>query len=148
MLSAVSIFYFPLIRGIGALEKFLHQIDGIVQVEIVHVADIDMDFPLELRPQRLPIPLHDVAKIVILAPVGGAVLPPHGLEHSGGELVGRGADGDVAVGRFIDAERRQPRHHAPGALRQRQGVVRHREVVQADVEVARARQAPDGRKNE
>ena len=41
----------------------------------------------------------------------------HGREHAARELVRRRADGEMAVGRFVDAERREPRHHASRALR-------------------------------
>ena len=43
---------------------------------------------------------------------------PDGGEDTARELLGRRADRDVAVGRLVDAERRQARHHAAGALRQ------------------------------
>ena len=43
---------------------------------------------------------------------------PDGGEHAAGELLGRRADRHVAVGRLVDAERRQARDHAAGALRQ------------------------------
>ena len=47
---------------------------------------------------------------------------PDGGEDAAGELLGRRADRHVAVGRLVDAERRQARHHAAGALRQAAGL--------------------------
>ena len=43
---------------------------------------------------------------------------PDGGEDTAGELLGRRADRHVAVGRLVDAKRRQARDDAAGALRQ------------------------------
>ena len=44
-------------------------VDRVVQVEGVHVADVQVELALELRSERGPVALHDVAQVVVLAPV-------------------------------------------------------------------------------
>src|SRR5665647_1189403 len=58
-----------IIRILRALEKRFHQIDGIVEVPVVHIARVDMDLALELRPESFPVVLQDVAQVVMLTPI-------------------------------------------------------------------------------
>jgi len=58
----------PVLIRLRALEESLCQIDRFVEVVIVHVADVDVDFSPQVRPQRLPIAFEDVAKIIFLLP--------------------------------------------------------------------------------
>ena len=52
-----------------AVEEFLHEVNGVVEVVIVHGAAVDVDLAAKFRSELFPIPLQDVAKIVILSPV-------------------------------------------------------------------------------
>ena len=47
------------------------RVDRVVQVEGIHVAAVDVNLPLQLRTQRLPVAFQDVAEIVVFAPVLG-----------------------------------------------------------------------------
>lgn len=72
VLRAIAIVDFALVkRGIGFLEKIFHQVHGIVEIEIVHVATVDMYLPLEFGTERRPVALQDVAEVVVLFPILG-----------------------------------------------------------------------------
>jgi hypothetical protein len=59
-------------------------------VVIIHVADADVDFSPQLRPDRLPVTLEDVAKVIFLLPelrdllVVGCDLVINYIEKKGG----------------------------------------------------------------
>ncbi len=44
--EAVAVFDFAAI--VGGLEEVFHQVDGVVEVEVVHVAAVDMELALKL----------------------------------------------------------------------------------------------------
>jgi hypothetical protein len=52
-----------------AFEKLLDQIDGVVQIVVVHIAAIESDLSLELWPKLRPVALEDVAEIVVFTPI-------------------------------------------------------------------------------
>ena len=66
-------------RVLDLLEDVLHQVYGVVQIIVVHVADIDMDLALELLADLGPVALEDVAEVVVLAPVLG----DRAVDHAG-----------------------------------------------------------------
>ena len=72
----------PVIRIGRALEELLGQVHGVVEIVVIHVADIDVQFALELGPERQPVALQDVREVVVLAPVRG-----DGVVYDAGLLV-------------------------------------------------------------
>src|SRR5262245_13788128 len=72
MFGAITVIHLaPVKRICRALQKLLDQVDGVVQIVIVHVAAVDVYLAFELRAERFPIALENVAEIVIVAPVFG-----------------------------------------------------------------------------
>jgi len=70
VLGPVAVIYFAIIiRICCALQEVFHEIDGIVEVVVVHVTAVNVDLSAEFRPKLAPITLHDVTQIVILSPV-------------------------------------------------------------------------------
>ena len=53
----------------GRLQELLDLVHGVVQVVVVHVADIDAQLAAQLGAQRLPIASKDVGQVEVLAPV-------------------------------------------------------------------------------
>ena len=71
VLGAVAVFHFAFVGRVAGLQKILQQVDGVVQKIVVGAADVDVELALQLRAQRRPVALEDVAQIVVLFPVGG-----------------------------------------------------------------------------
>ena len=72
VLGPVPVIHFSaVIRICRAFQKFFSQIDRIVQVIIIHVSAVDMDLSQKSGTQSIPIPLQDVAEIIIFPPVFG-----------------------------------------------------------------------------
>lgn len=71
MFRPVAVIDFTLIRRLRLFEEILREIDRIVQVVIIHVADIDMDLALKFGAERFPVAFHDVTQVVILTPIFG-----------------------------------------------------------------------------
>ena len=72
MLGPVPVEDLPLVIGVcGLLQEILHQVYGVVQVVIIHIPAIDMDLSPELGAQVFPVPLQDIAQIIIFPPVRG-----------------------------------------------------------------------------
>src|SRR3990172_7624388 len=59
---------------LGALEELLDEVDGVVQVEVVHVAYVDVDLSFEPRTELRPVALEDIGEVVVLPPELGDVL--------------------------------------------------------------------------
>src|SRR5690606_418637 len=61
-----------------ALEELLDQVDGVVEVVVIHVANVDVELPFELAAEPLaPVAAQDVAEVVVLPPVLGHFLVDH-----------------------------------------------------------------------
>ena len=74
VLGPVAVINLAVVVGVfGVFQEFFHQVDRIVQVIVVHVANIDVNFALELGAESFPVALQDVAQVVVLAPVGRRV---------------------------------------------------------------------------
>src|SRR5215468_7917852 len=72
MLGAVAVIHLAPVKWVGRpLQKFLDQIDRVVQIVIVHVAAVDVNLAFQLRTESLPIALEYIAEVVIFAPVFG-----------------------------------------------------------------------------
>src|SRR6185312_2430280 len=69
MLGTVAVVHLALVGRLGVLQEILHQVNGIVQIVVVHVADIDVDLALQARRQLLPVALQDVAQVVVVLPI-------------------------------------------------------------------------------
>ena len=52
-----------------AFKEIIHEINGVVEIIVVTLADVDVNFSLEFWPKLLPIAPEDVAKVVMLSPV-------------------------------------------------------------------------------
>ena len=75
MLEAVTVVDLSgVIRIFRALEKFFQQVNSVVQVKVVHIANIYMQLAFELGAQCFPIALEDVTHIVVFFPVVGNVV--------------------------------------------------------------------------
>jgi hypothetical protein len=70
--GTVSVIHFAGVIGIrGIFKKLLHQVDGIVEVIIVHVPAIDMDLSFQFGTQCFPVAFEDITEVVIFSPVFG-----------------------------------------------------------------------------
>src|SRR5436305_7340282 len=65
--------------GGSIVHPILSEVDGVIEIPGIHIADGEVQLTGELRPQRFPIAPHDGRKIVILLPV---------VEHAGIDLPG------------------------------------------------------------
>jgi hypothetical protein len=72
VLGAIAVIHFPAVgRPCQTLEDVLCQVDGVVQVVRIHVADIDVKLTFELPSEAAgPVPMQDVRKVVVLPPGG------------------------------------------------------------------------------
>ena len=53
----------------GRVEKLLDEIDGLVEIVVVHHAYGEVQFSQNFGTERAPVPPQDVAEVVVLAPV-------------------------------------------------------------------------------
>ena len=70
MLRTRLVIHFAVVmRVLSRLEKFLNQIDSIVEEIIVCLANIDVEFTFQFRSQLGPVSFEDVAQVVVLFPI-------------------------------------------------------------------------------
>ena len=70
VLGPIAVEYLAAIGWVGGfLQKVFHQVDGIIEVKIVHVADVDVDLALEVFADLGPIALEDRVQVVVLLPI-------------------------------------------------------------------------------
>src|ERR1700704_1911085 len=59
------------VRILGALEKVIDEVDGIVEIVVVGLAHVDVKFAFEFRSQLFRVPPEDVTKVEMLPTVLG-----------------------------------------------------------------------------
>ena len=60
-----------IVRVSRSLEDCFNEVDGVVEIVVVHRAAVDVDLALELWSKGRPIALENVTEVVVLAPVLG-----------------------------------------------------------------------------
>src|SRR3954462_6493278 len=55
--------------GAWVVHPILREVDGVIQIPSIHVADGEVQLAGELGTERLPVALHDGGEIVVLPPV-------------------------------------------------------------------------------
>ena len=72
MLGAVAIQDFAFIGRVGgSLQEIFDVVDGAVEKVGIRAAHIKVDLAPELGPERRPIPLEDMAQVIVFTPVRG-----------------------------------------------------------------------------
>ena len=56
-------------RVLCRLEKVVDQVHSVIQKVVVRFADVDVDLAFQLRTNLCPVALHDVAEVVVFAPI-------------------------------------------------------------------------------
>jgi hypothetical protein len=63
----------PMPRRTRSLQEIFHQINRVIQKVSIVTPHIQMDLPLQLRPQRRPVPLQLRIEIVVLPPISATL---------------------------------------------------------------------------
>ena len=87
MLGAVAIQDFAFIGRVGgSFQEIFDVVDGAVEKVSIRAAHIEVDLAPELGPERRPIPLEDMAQVIVFTPLRGNLgvdFAAHLVEDSG-----------------------------------------------------------------
>ena len=69
--GAVAIVYLSIVIGSRCFfQDLFGQIDGIIEVIVVHIPTVDVQFTGQFRAEACPVPLKNVGQVIVLLPEG------------------------------------------------------------------------------